>query len=104
MKAYVLRRHGKPAVLQPTDVLVPELKNEQVRVNIECIGLNYAEIMARKGFYGWAPKMPYTLGMEAYGSIEAIGDGVLARAVGDKVIIGTPVSYTHLTLPTNREV
>jgi NADPH:quinone reductase-like Zn-dependent oxidoreductase len=52
MKAYVLRRHGKPAVLQPTDVLVPELKHEQVRVNIECIGLNYAEIMARKGFYG----------------------------------------------------
>ena len=89
MKAYVLRRHGKPAVLQPTDVLVPELKHEQVRVNIECIGLNYAEIMARKGFYGWAPQMPYTLGMEAYGSIEAIGDGVSARAVGDKVIIGT---------------
>ena len=89
MKAYVLRRHGKPAVLQPTDVLVPELKHEQVRVNIECIGLNYAEIMARKGFYGWAPQMPYTLGMEAYGSIEAIGDGVSTRAVGDKVIIGT---------------
>jgi NADPH2:quinone reductase len=45
--------------------------------------------MARKGFYGWAPQMPYTLGMEAYGSIEAIGDSVSARAIGDKVIIGT---------------
>ena len=89
MKAYLLRRHGKPTVLQPTDVPVPDLKHEQVRVKIECIGLNYAEIMARKGFYGWAPQMPYTLGMEAYGSIEAVGDSVSARAIGDKVIIGT---------------
>jgi len=89
MKAYLLRKHGKPTVLQPTDVPVPDLKHEQVRVKIECIGLNYAEIMARKGFYGWAPQMPYTLGMEAYGSIEAVGDSVSARAIGDKVIIGT---------------
>ena len=89
MKAYLLRKHGKPTVLQPTDVPVPDLKHEQVRVKIECIGLNYAEIMARKGFYRWAPKMPYTLGMEAYGSIEAVGDSVSARAIGDKVIIGT---------------
>ena len=89
MKAYLLRRHGKPTVLQPTDVPVPDLTHEQVRVKIECIGLNYAEIMARKGFYRWAPQMPYTLGMEAYGTIEAIGDSVSARAIGDRVIIGT---------------
>ena len=89
MKAYLLRRHGKPTVLQPTDVPVPDLTHEQVRVKIECIGLNYAEIMARKGFYGWAPQMPYTLGMEAYGTIEDIGDSVSARAIGDRVIIGT---------------
>ena len=89
MKPYLLRRHGKPTVLQPTDVPVPDLTHEQVRVKIECIGLNYAEIMARKGFYGWAPQMPYTLGMEAYGTIEAIGDSVSARAIGDRVIIGT---------------
>ena len=89
MKAYLLRKHGKPTVLQSTDVPVPDLKHEQVRVKIECIGLNYAEIMARKGFYGWAPQMPYTLGMEAYGTIEAIGDSVSARAIGDRVIIGT---------------
>jgi len=89
MKAYLVRKHGTPTVLQPTDVPVPHLKHKQVRVRIESIGLNYAEIMARKGFYGWAPQMPYTLGMEAYGSIEAVGDSVLARAIGDKVIIGT---------------
>ena len=89
MKAYILTKHGKPTVLQQTEIPVPNLGPDQVCANIECIGLNYAEIMARKGFYGWAPQMPYTLGMEAYGSIEAIGDGVSTRAVGDKVIIGT---------------
>ena len=45
--------------------------------------------MARKGFYGWAPKMPYTLGMEAYGTIEEVGGNVSDRKVGDQVIIGT---------------
>ena len=88
MRAYVLTKHGKPTVLQRTDIPIPTVGPDQVRVNIECIGLNYAEIMARKGLYGWAPKIPYTLGMEAYGTIEEIGDNVSARTVGDQVIIG----------------
>ena len=29
---------------------------------------------------------------------------VLMVIDGEKVTVGTPVSYTHLTLPTNREV
>ena len=89
MKAYILNKHGKPTVLQQTEIPVSSLGPDQVCVNIECIGLNYAEIMARKGFYGWAPKMPYTLGMEAYGTIEEVGGNVSDRKVGDQVIIGT---------------
>ena len=88
MRAYVLTKYGKPTVLQQTDIPIPTVGPDQVRVNIECIGLNYAEIMARKGLYGWAPKIPYTLGMEAYGTIEEIGDNVSTRSVGDQVIIG----------------
>ena len=98
MKAYILTRHGKPTVLQQTEITVPSLGPDQVCVNIECIGLNYAEIMARKGFYGWAPKMPYTLGMEAYGTIEEVGGNVSDRKVGDQVIIG--LSLIHISEPT----
>ncbi len=44
-----------------------------MRVRVDAIGVNYAEILSRKGLYGWAPNLPYTLGMEATGVIEAVG-------------------------------
>jgi NADPH:quinone reductase-like Zn-dependent oxidoreductase len=57
-------------------------------VRVEAIGVNFAEVLSRKGLYGWAPPMPYTPGMEATGTIELLGPGVEQRAVGDRVIIG----------------
>ena len=57
-------------------------------MRVEAIGVNYAEVLSRKGMYGWAPKLPYTLGMEATGAIEAVGPGV-TREVGESVIVGT---------------
>ncbi len=88
MKAILLTKHGKPAALKISDVPAPQPKANQVRVKIETIGLNYAEIQSRKGLYRWAPKLPYILGMEAYGEIEAVGPGAEHRQIGEKVIVG----------------
>jgi NADPH2:quinone reductase len=60
----------------------------EVRVQVAAIGVNYAEILSRRGQYGWAPPMPYTLGMEATGTIDLLGDGVDRRAIGERVIVG----------------
>lgn len=60
----------------------------EVRVRVEAIGVNYAEILSRKGLYGWAPSMPYTPGMEATGTIDLLGPGVNRRAIGERVIVG----------------
>jgi len=54
-----------------------------VRVRLRTIGLNYAEVLSRKGLYGWAPPLPYVLGMEGFGEIEAVGPGVEASRVGE---------------------
>jgi len=89
MRAVLLKKHGKPHTLQISEVPLPQPEANQVRVRIETIGLNYAEILSRKGLYGWAPKRPYILGMEAYGEIEALGPGVDHRQIGEKVIVGT---------------
>ena len=67
----------------------PTPDHNQVKIKVKHIGLNYAEIQSRKGLYGWAPKLPYTLGMEGYGEIVEIGSSCSHRAVGDLVIIGT---------------
>jgi NADPH2:quinone reductase len=60
----------------------------EVRIRVEAIGINYAEVLSRKGLYGWAPKRPYVPGMEVAGVIDAVGEGVTARSVGQRVMCG----------------
>jgi NADPH2:quinone reductase len=88
MRAIVLERHGGPGVLRVREVPDPAPGAGQVRVRVEAIGVNYAEVLSRKGLYGWAPALPYTPGMEAAGTIDALGAGVEGRAVGERVIVG----------------
>jgi len=88
VRAIVLERHGTPDVLRVTTVPDPTPGPGEVRVRVEAIGVNYAETLSRKGRYGWAPAMPYTLGMEATGTIDLLGAGVERRAIGDRVIVG----------------
>jgi len=88
MRAVLLRRHGPPRVLRIEDVATPTPGPGQVSVRLEAIGVNYAEVLSRRGLYGWAPKRPYILGMEGAGRIDAVGKGV-ARKVGEAVVVGT---------------
>lgn len=87
MKAYVLEKVGSPAVLKISDVASPEVGDDQVKVQIQSIGLNYAEIQSRKGLYGWAPNRPYIPGMEASGKISAVGAHIKGLEVGTSVIV-----------------
>jgi synaptic vesicle membrane protein VAT-1 len=88
MKAIVLDRHGGPEVLRLREIPDPLPGAGHVRVRVEAIGVNFAEVLSRRGLYGWAPGMPYTLGMEATGTIDRLGAGVENRAVGERVIVG----------------
>ena len=103
MKAYLLERHGGPDVLRMKEVPDPVAGPGRVRVRVQAIGINYAEVLSRKGQYGWAPDLPYVLGMEAAGVIESVGEGV-DRTVGEEVLIGTKYgSYAeYVVVPAAR--
>lgn len=88
MRAIILERHGGPGVLRVREAPEPTPGPGQVRVRVEAIGVNYAEVLSRKGLYGWAPALPYTPGMEATGTIDALGAGVEGRALSERVIVG----------------
>ena len=104
MRAWTLPRTGPPDVLKLTEVPTPELGPGEVAVRVEAIGINYAEVLSRKGLYGWAPKRPYVPGMEAVGTIEALGAGVTDRRVGERVICGLKygVYAERVVIPAKR--
>ena len=87
MRAYPLTKHGGTSVLKMQEVDEPEPEEGEVKIKVSHIGINYAEILSRRGQYQWAPKKPYVPGMEAYGTIEALGPGV-DRKIGEQVVAG----------------
>jgi NADPH:quinone reductase-like Zn-dependent oxidoreductase len=89
IRQYLLRRHGAPDILELARGPSPVAGPGDVGVRVSAIGVNYAEILSRKGLYGWAPKMPYVPGMEAAGVIDALGPGVTDRVLGEPVVVGT---------------
>lgn len=89
MRAFLLERTGPPSVLRLRDLPDPAARAGEVVVRVRAIGVNYAEVLSRRGLYGWAPKRPYVLGMEAAGEIEGVGDGVDPARLGQRVIVGT---------------
>jgi NADPH2:quinone reductase len=89
MKAYLLTRHGKPNVLKIHEVPEPKMLPDQVKIRVKFIGINYAEILSRRGLYRWAPKRPYIPGLEGMGEIMAVGQDVHHVKPGQEVIFGS---------------
>ena len=82
-KAIRIDRTGGPEVMQYVDVEVGAPGPGQARVRHEAIGVNFIDVYFRSGLY--PQPLPAGLGMEGAGVIEAIGEGVLDVAVGDRV-------------------
>lgn len=86
MRAVWIPRYGTPDVLEVRESADPSPAPGEVRIRVRASGINFAEIMARQGLYEDAPKPPMVVGYEVAGEIDAIGEGVADRVVGQKVI------------------
>ncbi len=60
--------------------------NNEVIVEVEAFGLNYADVMARRGLYREAPPFPCVVGYEAVGKVIACGPEVDKDVLGKRVI------------------
>jgi len=83
----IIRFHetGNADVLKIDELPLAEPGEGEVRLQVEAIGLNRAEVMFRKGQYLEAPELPSRLGYEAAGVIDAVGPGVSGIEIGDRV-------------------
>lgn len=88
-KAMRIHQYGGPEVLRWEEVEVGDPGPGQVRVRHGAVGLNYIDIYHRTGLYP-LPALPWTLGMEGAGRVEAVGEGVTEFQVGDRVAYASP--------------
>ena len=74
---------------------MPEPKAGEARVKTEASGLNYIDVYHRTGLY--PTQTPFTLGTEAAGVVDAVGEGVTEVKKGDRVayamILGAYAEY-----------
>ena len=96
MKAIQITEFGGPEVIQYRDVEDPRPGPDQVLVEIQAAGINFADIYGRRGEYP-GPPFPRTLGQEGAGVVREVGSGVSGFAAGDLVAYcGVPGSYAAL--------
>lgn len=90
MKAARFHQVGGPETLVFEDVPDAVAGPGEVLIRIEAVGLNFADVMRRRGdAYPEPSPTPFTLGIEVAGTIEALGDGVTGFDLG-AAVMATP--------------
>jgi NADPH2:quinone reductase len=104
MQVVRIQQQGGPEVMRVEEVPTPEPGQGQVRVRVAAAGVNFIDIYHRSGQY--KVPLPFALGQEGAGTVDALGQGVTDFKIGDTVAwAGVPGSYaTHLLAPANRLV
>jgi len=81
---------GGPEVLKVEDLPVGDPGPGEVRIRHGAVGCNFADTYFRSGYY--PVPVPNGMGVEAAGTVEALGAGVTQFAVGDRVAYnGSPL-------------
>ena len=88
MRAVVITKHGGLDVLEVQERPEPSPGPGQALIDVRAAGVNFADTLARVGLYPDAPKPPCVVGYEVAGTISAVGDGVDAGRVGERVMAG----------------
>jgi NADPH2:quinone reductase len=83
MKAIRVSRTGGPEVMELVDLPAPAPGPGEVAIRIEAAGVNFIDVNYRSGAYPRA--LPFVLGEEGAGVVEALGSGVTDLAVGARV-------------------
>lgn len=86
MKAIQLKEYGGPEVLQLVEMERPVPKGHQVLIEIQAIGVNYADTARREGQYVVPTKLPFIPGAEIAGIVVETGESVTNVQAGDRVV------------------
>lgn len=94
MKAIEVTEFSGNDVLEATECDAPEPTDGEVRIAVEAAGVNFADIMQRRGHYQGGPQPSFVPGMEVAGTIDAVGEGV-DRETGEQVVAMSDEGYAE---------
>ncbi|MFI5314501.1 MAG: medium chain dehydrogenase/reductase family protein [Myxococcota bacterium] len=86
MRQVWIERFGKPEVLRLREAADPLPGPRQVRIRVEAIGVNFADVMGRLGLYPDLPPKPVVPGYEVAGRVDAVGAEVEPDWIGRDVL------------------
>lgn len=89
MKAIRVNELGGADKLTLEEIEKPTPTADEVLIKVAAAGINYADTMMRAGNYLTKPPLPFTLGYEAAGTIESLGEKVSHLKVGQRVLATT---------------
>ncbi|WP_225931367.1 zinc-dependent alcohol dehydrogenase family protein [Leptolyngbya sp. 7M] len=76
---------GSPDVLKVEEEALRDPQPGEVRIKVQALGLNRAEVLYRTNAYTEQAQFPSRIGYEAAGVIDAVGEGVTDFQIGDRV-------------------
>lgn len=85
MKAIAISRPGGPEVLEMVEREKPLPGEGEILVRVEAIGLNRPDVQQRRGLYPPPPNASDLPGLDIAGTIEAVGAGIEAARIGERV-------------------
>jgi len=90
MKAIIVRMEKKEPILEWKDAPAPEMNSDTVRVDVKATAVNRADLLQAQGLYPPPPGASDILGLEMAGIISAVGKGVKAWKIGDRILALLP--------------
>ncbi|MEL6360189.1 MAG: NADPH:quinone oxidoreductase family protein [Pseudomonadota bacterium] len=88
MKSMMSDAPGGPETLKLTETQTPQPGPGEVLISVKAAGVNFPDTLIIRDMYQFKPPRPFAPGGEVAGVIEAVGEGVTDRQVGDRVQAG----------------
>jgi NADPH2:quinone reductase len=105
MKAVYVTEYGAPEVLKVQEAPLPEPGPAQARIKVAATSVNFADIQSRRAPYRAGVTPPFLPGLEAAGTIDALGPGVSGFTVGQRVAVHADgCSYAEYILAKTIEI
>ena len=89
MKQIWATRSGPPDVLMVREEPDPTPRTGQVRIRVQAIGVNFIDVLGRRGMVAQDLQAPFVPGLEVSGAVDMVAPGVRGFKEGDAVFAFT---------------